>query len=161
MKEIIINLSGALDAVTGSEVYLKIKELTEEPHRILLDLGKMAGIDETGQIYLEKISSRVENTGSVIAVCCRPADIQLDAVFAEFADRQSAITFLQSKSPETAEKPDHDKPVSAPAGGSFDIYCPECGKISRQKKGNGECPHCGVKLYIHSAKRVSAYEKLL
>ena len=161
MKEIIINLSGAFDAVTGSEVYLKIKELTGVPHRILFDLGKMTGVDETGQVYLEKIRSRVDETGSIAAVCSLPADIRLDAVFAEFPDRESGIRFLQSKSPEIAPVPGPEIKKSSGPGGSFDIYCPECGKISRQKKGGGECPHCGVKLYIHSAKRVSAYEKLL
>ena len=146
MKEIIINLAGSLDAVNGSDLYLKIKELVvENPHKIVMDFSALQQIDETGMIFLQKAKSRIEQN-SLAAVCV--ADTfsryrELAGIFPVFPDRKSAIEFLNSPPTEEEETG----------------YCPVCGVGMAAPNGDLVCSGCGSRLYVQAGK-ITAFERL-
>lgn len=151
MKEIIINITGNLDPVNGSDLYLKIKELISTPHKIILDMNQLKGVDEVGIVYLQKIQEKIIYPSS-IAVCCVPENMiavlqqseNLNMPF--FSNRKEAIKFLSTEA------------VQDEVQSNF-CYCPSCGVDLVDQEGNIICPGCNTKLYVHSG-RATAFERL-
>lgn len=176
LNSLLIHLSGYLSAEMGSELYLKIKETSQNPSLFCLDCSLLSALDEVGAEYLKKIAVRLGETFSRLAITgCREElkeSLQahkLDSLFPAFPSEREAMTFLESQEFPTQpanESNQTDAKVEVYVSSQIEekkfIFCPSCSqKLKFTKVGDHLCPTCQNKFSVNKRGWTSAYERLV
>ncbi|MCE9502042.1 MAG: STAS domain-containing protein [Leptospira sp.] len=170
-KELIINLSGNLNAELCSELEEKLRVMEKKPLSLLFDASELTGIEKSGADALKIFRSEMYQSGTRTAFCNLNDDrkaefnsFDLNLIFRIFPGREEGKLYLKNSgkvSPIETPVTTTVIPKNNPETNSFSVHCPGCfSKLNVSKKGNYACPVCNTKFFIHSNHRISAYEKL-
>lgn len=168
MNSLFIHLSGQLSAEMGSELYLKIKDLSQNPTLICLDCKNLDTMDEVGVEYLKKIASRSKETRTHIAISgLQPAQLdtfsvyQIQNLFPSFTTSDEARFYLESLTPvETSTEADLKNKIETEV--TRFILCPSCEqRLNIKAVGDYLCPNCKHKFTVNRRGWASVYERLV
>jgi anti-anti-sigma regulatory factor len=175
LNSLLIHLSGYLSAEMGSELYLKTKEMSQNPTLFCLDCHQLSSIDSVGAEYFKKISTRVQGTASKVALAGCSTSLRselssfaIENLFPIFATEEEAKLYLESQSiptepaNESNQTVAEQKTVSEELPIARSIHCPVCNQMLRfQDAGDYSCPSCHNKFAVSKRGWTSLYERLV
>ncbi|WP_108978212.1 protein NinF [Leptospira ryugenii] len=169
MNSHLIYIAGSLSAELGSELYLKIKEMSQVPTVFCVDGSELDDLDEVGAEFLKKIATKLKERSCLLALAAFPKHLEpslqslhLLGLFPSFPNSSLARAYLEEQALAKPSSGNRKEPTSLTRNSAERaIHCPNCGQgLLVRNVGDHSCPKCHHKFFVNAKGWVSSYERL-